>query len=344
MDFDKYIKNVPPSKKEKCQAWQTAIGLQAVDQLQPSAYLYETAQKNIDGELSFEEVQNLIKTYYESKISRNDDSDERTEEADKVSARIAQILSEKSFSFSPLQLIAIHMRLFKGIFKFAGKIRDYDISKKEWVLNGDTVMYGSSYELKATLDYDFEQEKNFSYKNLDNDQVIVHIAKFISGIWQIHAFGEGNTRTIAVFLIKYLGVLGYKVKNESFVENSWYFRNALVRANYNNLKAGIHETTEYLELFLRNLLLGEHNELKNRTMHITYKSMNKQNDNVKLSENQKRILQLIKDRPYLTQKELSENIGITVANINRNMKKLGVLGLIRRIGADKNGCWEVLEK
>ena len=195
--------------------------------------------------------------------------DERTEEADKVSSRIAEILSETAFSFSPNEYIAIHRKLFQGIYKHAGKIRDYNITKKEWVLDGATVMYGSASELRATLEYDFSQEKDFSYKGLSMDEIIHHLAVFISRLWQIHIFGEGNTRTTAVFFIKYLRTLGFSVTNDIFAENAWYFRNALVRANYTNLQKGIHETTEYLEAFLRNLLLNEKNELHNRNLHIS---------------------------------------------------------------------------
>ena len=213
-------------------------------------------------------MQSLIDSYYEEKPAHLSD-DERTEEADKVSSRIAEILSETAFSFSPNEYIAIHRKLFQGIYKHAGKIRDYNITKKEWVLNGETVTYGSASELRATLEYDFSQEKDFSYRGLSMDEIIHHLAVFISRLWQIHIFGEGNTRTTAVFFIKYLRTLGFSATNDIFAENAWYFRNALVRANYTNLQKGIHETTEYLEVFLRNLLLNEKNELQNRNLHIS---------------------------------------------------------------------------
>ena len=129
-------------------------------------------------------------------------------------------------------------------------------------------MYGSASELRATLEYDFSQEKDFSYKGLSMDEIIHHLAVFVSRLWQIHIFGEGNTRTTAVFFIKYLRTLGFSATNDIFAENAWYFRNALVRANYTNLQKGIHETTEFLEAFLRNLLLNEKNELHNRNLHI----------------------------------------------------------------------------
>ena len=137
------------------------------------------------------------------------------------------------------------------------------------MLEGATVLYGSASELKATLEYDLSEEKKFNYRNLSMDEIIHHLALFVSRLWQIHIFGEGNTRTTAVFFIKYLNTLGFNVTNDIFAENAWYFRNALVRANYNDLKNGIHETTDYLELFLRNLLLDEKNELRNRAMHIS---------------------------------------------------------------------------
>ena len=130
--------------------------------------------------------------------------------------------------------------------------------------------------MRATLEYDFSEEKKFSYKNLNMDQIIHHLAVFVSKLWQIHIFAEGNTRTTAVFFIKYLRTLGFDDANDIFAEHAWYFRNALVRANYTDLKNGVHETTEYLELFLKNLLLDEKNELHNRTMHVSGKFNNLQ--------------------------------------------------------------------
>ena len=264
--FKEYIRQSEPSKRDKGYAWHTAIGLQAVDGLKPSKYLIDTAIKNIEGDISIDEAQELLNTYYEENPKAN--TEDRTEEADKVAVRIAKILSEKAFSFTPNEYISIHKKLFAGIYGHAGKLRDYNITKKEWVLNGATVLYGSASELRATLDYDFAEEKKFSYKNLSMEDIIHHLALFVSRLWQIHVFGEGNTRTTAVFFIKYLRTLGFDVTNDIFAENAWYFRNALVRANYNDLKNGVHETTEYLEMFLRNLLLDEKNELHNRAMHI----------------------------------------------------------------------------
>lgn len=262
--FKEYMKESEPDKAGKSYVWSTAIGLQAVDGLKTSEYLLHTAILNIEGNVTLEEAQYLIESYYEERPDS-----QRTEEADKVSARIAAILSEQAFSFSPNEYISIHRRLFQGLYSHAGKIRDYNITKKEWVLNGATVLYGSATELRSTLEYDFSQERNFSYKGLSMDEIIHHLAVFISRLWQIHILGEGNTRTTAVFFIKYLRSLGFSATNDIFADHAWYFRNALVRANYTNLQKGVHETTEYLELFLRNLILGEKNELHNRDMHIS---------------------------------------------------------------------------
>ena len=264
--FEEYIIGSEPEKKYKVYAWHTAIGLQAVDGLKTSEYLLSIALRNIEGEISFEEANSLLQQYYNKKTLHS--TSDRTEEADMVSARTATLISEIAFSFTYQEYISIHRKLFTGIYSHAGRIRDYNITKKEWVLDGATVIYGSATELLATLDYDFSCEKKFSYKNLSMDEIIHHLAVFISRLWQIHVFGEGNTRTTAVFLIKYLHTLGFDVTNGTFAEKAWYFRNALVRANYNDLKNGIHETTEYLELFLRNLLLNENNPLCNRELHV----------------------------------------------------------------------------
>ena len=263
---EEYLREIAPSQKEKIYAWHTAIGLQAVDGLKTSEYLKQTALKNNNGDISVYEAQDLIDSYYQSDRKQEEP---RTEEADKVSSRITAIISEKGFTFSVAEYLSIHQRLFNGIYDHAGKIRDFNITKQEWVLGGDTVTYGSYSQLYATLEYDIAQEKAFQYSKISIDKIIQHLAQFIARFWQIHPFAEGNTRTTAVFMIKYLRSLGFWVTNDIFAKNAWYFRNAMVRANYNNLQKGVRETTEYLELFLRNLLLGEDNLLSNRTMHVS---------------------------------------------------------------------------
>ena len=265
--FDEYLRQGEPTQQEAASNWKTAIGLQAVDGLQPSAYLIDVAKRNIEGEITIDETRKLIDSYYQSKTARTP-KEEEEEEADKVSANIAKILSTKTFAFNTNGYVSLHRRIFEGVFKHAGEIRQYDISKKEWVLEGDSVNYLNWEDLRRALDWDIEQEKNFSYKGLTDDEKIEHIAKFISGIWQIHAFREGNTRTTAIFTIQYLRSLGYEVNNEMFAKHSWYFRNALVRANYRNIQKGIDYSPIYLVRFFRNLLLKDGWVLKNRYLHI----------------------------------------------------------------------------
>ena len=265
--FDEYLRQGEPTKKECASNWKTAIGLQAVDGLQPSAYLIDVAKRNIEGEISIEETRKLIDSYYQSKTARTP-KEEEEEEADKVSTNIAKILSTKTFAFNTNGYVSLHRRIFEGVFKHAGEIRQYDIAKREWVLEGDTVNYLNWEDLRRALDWDIMQEKNFQYKGLSDDEKIEHIAEFVSGIWQIHAFREGNTRTTAVFTIQYLRSMGYKVNNEMFAKHSWYFRNALVRANYRNVQKDIEYSPIYLVRFFRNLLLGEEWVLKNRYLHI----------------------------------------------------------------------------
>lgn len=334
--FDGYSREKEPAKYYKSYAWKTAIGLQDVDGLEPSEYLIKTANQNINGDISFDEAHELIVSYYKENAQRT----ERSEEADRVAVRIAQIISEKSFTFSPVELTTIHKRLFDGIYTHAGKIRDYNITKNEWVLDGDTVAYGNVINLRETLEYDFSVEKNFNYKGLSTEEIIPHLARFISNLWQIHIFGEGNTRTTAVFLIKYLGKLGFNVTNDIFAENSWYFRNALVRANYNNRAKGVFETTEYLELFLRNLLLDEENILSNRELHIGY---NGEAENIEdVSERDITIMEILRNNPNITLQEVSDKIGKSLRTVKIAVKSLQERGLVERVGGRKNGTWKIV--
>lgn len=313
--FEEYIRQGEASQYEKAQAWKTAIGLQAVDGLTPSAYLVDLAKKNIEGQMSLQALHTLLEHYYESYPNHED----RTAEADIVSLRISELLLEKAFSFTPNEYLSIHRQLFAHIYPYAGSIRDYNITKKEWILDGDTVTYGSVSELGATLLYDIEQEKSFSYANLDMSETIRHLATFVARLWQIHVFGEGNTRTTAVFFIKYLRTLGFTVTNDMFADHAWYFRNALVRANYQNLKLGVYRTTEYLEQFLKNLLLDEDHELSNRSMHIhRFNGKNdikhNKNNNDSIREN---IIEYTIDRDTMPQDCVNKD---TVYNIESNSK------------------------
>ena len=267
INFDEYIRQAEPQKRERAEAWRVAIGLQAVDGLKTSEYLQETARRNIEGEISIDEARELVKQYYITKTTHNENDDD-IEEADKVSGNISKLLQTDAFTYSVAGLAAIHKAIFEGVFKHAGHFRDYDISKKEWVLQGDSVLYGRWQDLQIALKYDLEQERLFDYSSLNNEQIVEHLAKFVSGLWQIHPFREGNTRTTAIFTIKYLRSQGFNVNNELFEQHSWYFRNALVRANYRNLSKGVNYAPEFLVRFFRNLLLGENNILKNRYMMI----------------------------------------------------------------------------
>ena len=263
-DLSEYLRAKEPGKAELAGLWRAAIGLQKVDGLTPSVYLVETARRNIEGEITIAEAGKIIGEYYKSKAVRAEAAKTRTDEADIVSQRITGILAEPTFSFSPASYVSIHRKLFAGVYKHAGKIRDYNITKSEWVLKKDTVRYESADVIAATLEYEFERERRFNYKGLSPQETIAHFSRFIADVWQIHAFGEGNTRTTAIFAAKYLRTLGYTVENDIFADNSFYFRNALVRANYANVPQGIHPTLVYLERFFANLLLGENNELKSR--------------------------------------------------------------------------------
>lgn len=334
--IDVYLKEKEPTKYYKSYAWKTAIGLQMVDGLETSEYLIKMAHKNINGEINFDEVHKLLDSYYKE----NSNQSERVEEADKVSARIAQIISDKSFVFSPVEFISIHKRLFEGIYSHAGQIRQYNISKEEWILDGDTVIYGSAINLRETLEYDFSIEKEFDYSNLSIEDIIKHLARFVSNLWQIHIFGEGNTRTVAVFLIKYLTKLGFEVTNDIFSDNAWYFRNSLVRANYNNRSKGINETTYYLELFLKNLLNNEKNILSNRELHISYNKIKIINN--EFTSREMNILEILKSNPKITLEEISIKIGKSVRTIKIDFKNLQERGIIERIGGKKNGSWKII--
>ena len=352
--LEEYVKQGEPGKTEKSEAWQTAIGLQAVDGLTTSEYLLDTAKKHIEGKISIDEAQKRIQSYYEQRTVRTEIED-ATKEADTVSARIAMLLGEKSFQFSPAEWLTIHRRLFEGVFKHAGQIRQYNITKKEWVLNGDTVIYADWNSIRNTLDYDFATEKQFSYEGLSLEAAIRHLAKFASDIWQIHPFCEGNTRATAVFMIKYMKTFGFRVNNVAFEKNSWYFRNALVRANYNNLQKNIHSTTKFLEMFFDNLLLDANHVLKNRMMHVDFVAEDSSKsvssnipkshfDTLDCTLEELALLELIKKNPSVKQQELVDATGKSLSTVKRLMKSLQEKNYIRRESGKRYGIWEILIK
>jgi fido (protein-threonine AMPylation protein) len=367
-DFDEYIRQGEPEAAEGAKQWSAAIGLQAVDGLRPSQYLIDTARRNIEGEISMDEVQELLRSYYANEAIRGkiEDADE---EADKAAANIKRILSTKTLAFNTNGYLATHRRIFEGIFKHAGELRKYDITKKEWVLKGETVHYLNWEDLRLAIDYDIQKERDFSYKGLTDVEKVKHLCQFTAGLWQIHAFCEGNTRTTAVFLIQYLRSIGYQVNNDMFARYSWYFRNALVRANYKNSDLGIDYDYQYLERFFRNLLLCEDNELKNRYLIINApdhwnesknnadNSKEKPTDNVddlleklgkkaeglgrKLGKNRIEIVKLIYQNPAISSVEMAERIGISSTAIDNNIRQMRDI-FIRRIGPKKGGHWEII--
>ena len=343
LELSEYIKQGEPEKQEKAKTWETAIGLQDVDGLKPSEYLLDTAKEHIEGNINIDEAKKRINSYYEQSNEKN--NEDNTEEADKVSVRIAEILSEKAFNFSPTEMLNIHKRLFTGIYKEAGKYREYNFTKKEWILNDDTVTYSSYETIKETIEYDFNQEKNFSYKDLSLEDSISHLSRFISNIWQVHPFCEGNTRTAAVFLIKYLRTFGFNVNDEIFADNSWYFRNALVRANYKNYEKNVFEDITFLEKFFYNLLTNTKYELKNRYMHIDYKeTIEEISSNVSsLSLEEQAILNIIRNNPSIKQEAIALQINKSVRTIKNYMSEMQKRGIIERKNGKRDGEWIILK-
>lgn len=340
-ELSMYIKEQEPSKSEKAKSWETAIGLQDVDGLKTSDYLMKTAKEHIEGKIDIQEVKGRINRYY--LVSNKRELEESSEEADKVSVRITEILCEKAFNFSPVELLNIHKRLFTGIFEGAGRYREYNITKEEWILNNDTVTHSSFESIKDTLDYDFNEEKNFSYKDLNIHELIKHLCTFISNIWQVHPFCEGNTRTTAVFLIKYLRSFGFNINDGIFSTHSWYFRNALVRANYKNYEKNIFEDVTFLEKFLYNLLTNSQYELKNRYMHIDYKTESDDSNIIEqnYSLEELAIINLIRENPFVRQEEIANIINKSLRTVKAYMSMMQEKGLIERKNGKRNGEWIV---
>ena len=238
--------------------WEIAIGLNKVDNLKPSSFLREL----IDKKLSCDEMEKEILKYYgfrylTSKIERD------LRECDLVSIRTVKLLENKEFKFSIDYLKKIHKSLFSDILKknYVGIFRNYNISKDERVLSGNSVIYADYRELTECLNYDFEREKKNDYKNLPLDEKINKVSNFISSIWQVHPFIEGNTRTTAIFLIKYLKKLGFKLNEDIFMENSLYFRNALVLSNYSNRELKISNDFRFLTSFFIKLIVDKNEKL-----------------------------------------------------------------------------------
>lgn len=359
-EFAGYFKAEEPALRERADAWATAIGLQKVDGLTPSAFLFETAKDHIEGKITQNQARRKIRDYYVAQKETNAFNAE-AEEADKVSERIAAIINDGGFEFTPEYLVALHGKLFKGVLATAGKIRSVNIKKREWVLKGDSVTYGSSDTIKQSLIRDFIDEREFDYGKVAPRKAIAHFARFIAQIWQVHPFGEGNTRTVAVFAIKYLASIGYRVSNNMFKDNSWFFRNALVRANYADYQNGVKRDWSYLEDFFKNLLLGENNRMKSRYLLIGLSEDDKRKIEAltekkncrkvvrkrRLSEKgcqktAERIVVLLLENSMITQSEMAKALGISRQAVQKHLAKLKSVGRVHRVGPDKGGHWEVV--
>ena len=363
-----YFKAEEPGRRERADAWATAIGLQKVDGLTPSQFLFDTAKDHIEGRITQNQARRRIHDYYavQAEVAR---PDPETEEADKVSERIVAVLNDGGFAFTPEYFISIHAKLFKGVLSSAGKLRTVNIRKREWVLKDDSVTYGDAATIKQSLIRDFIDEREFDYGGKTPRKIIPHFARFIAQIWQVHPFGEGNTRTTAVFAIKYLRSLGFSVDNDAFRDNAWYFRNALVRANYADYAREVSRDWSYLEIFFRNLLLGEKNEMKSRYLLIGLTEEDKQKirelteekggqkkavgKSGKKSGKKKvvgksgkktvdRVWALLQERPQSTFADMVRVLGITRSTIQKHIANLKAAGRLRRVGPDKGGHWEVI--
>lgn len=264
-----------PKNYAKQLQWDMAIGLQEVDNLKPSKYLEKLLSENVTGEKTIYEVEKELKEYYTEK-EKNNDVNHNELECDLVSTRIVELLQEDSFELSIDYLKHVHKYLFQDVYEFAGEFRKVDFSKHERILNNDSVAYGDHKLLEQSLEYDITLEKNKNYKEMNIVDVINNITDFSSRIWQIHPFREGNTRTTALFIEKYLASLGYNVDNTLFKDKSVYFRNALVRSNYFNNYLNIKEDNSFLIKFYENLLLGKNNNLHSKDL-IVEKLFNKEN-------------------------------------------------------------------
>lgn len=375
-DFDQYYEAVEPGRRERAYAWATAIGLQDVDGLKPSKYLVSTAKRHIEGEISQDEARRLVDEYYETKEGHDLPAD--VQEADKVSARIVAVINSPTFNFSVPYYLGLHRQIFDGVFKFAGEVRSVELTKREWVLNGDTVQYTPSCMIKDTLEYDFDRERKFKYTGLSEDAFIEHFTTFISGIWQIHPFREGNTRTVALFAIKYLRSLGYQASNDLFAAKSWYFRNALVRANYENVRLQIEKTQLPLEEFFKVLLFGYEIELKNRYLRVgceygsqhaeEIKDLHRRNDDtnvvtkssnvvikpsdvvinnvvkradaiIKFTPIEEKAINILLRNPKISASQLGDQLGVVLRQAQRVMDSLKKKAGLKRRGARKNGEW-----
>lgn len=266
-DFGEYLSQSDPEIKERAYVWAAALGLQATDGLRTSYEMRRTARQHIEGQVTIDEVRRHVSEYYKSYPPATTDK-EKEQEADKVACNIADVIFNGRLDFSTDGYLNLHRQLFDGVYDHAGKLRPNDIVKSEWVLEKDTVIYLHWEELRMALDSNFQYERNLHYDELHGEELLEWIAFFTAGIWHIHPFNEGNTRTVAVFAMLLLRQLGYNIHNDVFADHSWYFRNAMVRANYMNEQKHIHANPDFLIRFYRNWMMGDQWDLRNRYLAI----------------------------------------------------------------------------
>lgn len=364
--FDEYYEAAEPGRRERALGWATAIGLQQVDGLTPSDYLVETARRNIEGEITGDEARRLVDEYYETRLGHEEPTGHR--EADKVSARMNQLIHMPAFGMTPEFFIGLHGKIFEGVFGHAGQIRDVELQKREWVLNGDSVQYEASFLVERSLERHFEREQAFKYKWLSDDAFVHHFATFVSRLWQIHPFREGNTRTTALMAIKYLRSMRYDVSNDLFARKSYYFRNALVRANYDNRRLDVEKTLTPLEEFFKVLVFGEEIELHSRYLKIGQeygtpaanamsnlhrrKSADRRRDvginvginvGIKTGSTEELAIKAILRNPRITASGLAKILSVTQRQAERVLATLKKTAGLRRQGARKNGEWRFEE-
>ena len=330
---EQYQNEQEPGKKSRYINWQISKGLQAVDGIKTSDYLDEVAKEHIEGQITSFEASELIDSYYEIKEDREQESG--TEEADKVAARINILIGEGGFSLTSDELKNIHKRLFEGIYEHAGFFRKNNIIKHEWVLDGDTVTYGNAYNLEGAVDNALHAERLTLFRQLDEMELVYHFSNFTSMLWRIHPFGEGNTRTTAVFLIKYLRSLGIDADNCLFEKNSKYFRDALVRANYTNIKKGVYADRDPLDNFFENLITGRKKTFSSRSLHI-YADTDKSIKGLHGEALDKEIIKLIDKNDTLTRAQMAKELGVSVKTIERHLAQMPN---IRYEGSAKKGRW-----
>ena len=332
-EFDEYYHAVAePEKRKRYQNWAASKGMQAVDGLKTSEYLDEVARRNIEGDISSYEAVKLVESYYEVKEDREDLLDEK--EADIVSSRINMLISDGGFSLVPEELSNIHGVLFAGLIANAGAYRDRNIMKHEWVLDGDTVTYGDYRYISDNLERYIKRERFLRYPGMDSDEMLTHLTRFVSDIWQVHAFPEGNTRTVAVFTIKYFRYLGFDVDNRVFQDNSWYFRNALVRANYTSVRKNVGADSSYLEDFLSCVLFGlpDGKEFHNRMLHVRSMDFHVSTPPPDLDA---MIRSDIAEDDTVSRSTMAKSHHVSEKTIERHLKKLGYVFE----GPSKTGHW-----